>query len=293
MRNFVKAKAISLLLVFSIYSLLSCVPEREIKESSVQGTINNIKERLSLKDYSGPKVANPFQKLKRESGKIINDFSSRGIGVFARQKHLFQRATYSMYASSTDETLTIGIDDPANFSFMVSELTNYYQGSYSTEFIENSLTDINNRLINYPMNYSGASQLLTDRVNNGAITDNQRIIIEAELEAILNASSASEVLNILNVITQELINSPLSQDEITAILSINAGVEGAIESGAIAYVNNGHIYRQAGAVAIVVFATFAIGAVLFCIGAINNNDTLAGLGLVVGMGSMIGVLAIQ
>lgn len=243
MRSFIRAKSIFLLLVFCSYLFLSCVQEKDARTHSIETTISNIQERLEAKDYKTSKhLVNPYQDVKKETKKALLHMQGKfgnkhpkfqQVNNHTNNNGIFRLASMAVPVS-VDESTTFGIDDPANLVLAIDEFTAYFGGVYTRDQVETMLTSMNNDLINYPLNYSGADQFLNDKVNNSSITEAQRLIIQSELYAILDATSTTEVLNILNVVTEEVMSSQLTSNEQAAILYVNAEVEALAESDVIA-----------------------------------------------------------
>ena len=284
MRTLIQAKSTFLLLVFISYTMLSCLPSNDVGDRTK--TIERIQDRLNSKDYIKPGLyKNQHQDITKEVANVMNFLHGQGIIKDRIPKAIrvaFESKPSPFRFASVNETLTLGVDDPSTFDQMVVTATNYYGGAYTYEEVRASFTSLNSVLLNYPMTYSGGSQFLNDRVADGTISSQQRDVLEAEINALLNATSEAEVLNIINTVNYEVSNSQFSSHEIDQITSINAGVEGMTELVAIAMTQsdeNSYLFHKTGGAGIIAgLALIAIGYILYSVGDYGIGETIGYIG---------------
>lgn len=288
MGKFRKVKALSLLIVFTSYLALSCVHERNSGRSSIDQAALNIATRLQKKDYQVDKqVENPMVDLKksmREALEFSYKLESRGSHrAGLSQGNKLKRMLVSSRVIALDENATFGVDDPSNVAQILDAANSYFSGSYSVEQINTTFHELNNVLLGYPISQAGVTDFFSDQVALGNLTETQREIMLSELQAIANAQSIGEIQNIVNLVNQELINT--AGPETTELFSINAGIEGAIDSGAIAALDSNKKFTGAGV--IIGAAILCVGIAVMISGGLNQNETTVGLGLIVALTGMM------
>lgn len=294
MKKLTLLKSRLLLLIWCSYLGLSCVPEKDDRTLSIETTVSNIQKRLKNKDYPNEVFVNPRQDLMKEMKRALLftgekfDPKLKKANTQSLNNGIFR---FASIPNTIDEFQTFGIDDPENFNLLVNEISSYYTGVYTHNQVVSNLTNLNNLLLNYPYTYYGADRFLIDQVNNGNLTPIQAQIVRIELEAIINATSVNEISNIVNVVTQEVLNSQLTYQEQNTIHTLNAGVEALMEYEAIAKLQNELPYHFAAEAFFAISAAIAIvGAALIIIGAMNDNSAMAmwgGVMAVVGWGWML------
>jgi hypothetical protein len=300
MKNIQQAKARAMLIVFLSYTVLSCVQEQTALKTPAYQAIRNIKERIKNKDYRWEaQFINPQQEVRKKVASAIsyaqNQFSEKGLLKTANTRNysnVFQQTSVRLV--SVNENSTWGIDDPYSLSVLTDEAIAFFAGSYSANEVTSYITDWNNYLLNYSMDQFGLESMLSDQVASGAITANQKTIMEYTLQGISTSSSTTEIMGVLGIVGQELSNSNLTQEEIDALNTIHAAIEGAIDQGAIAYLDSPNARKTGAVAAIGGAALLAIGVYALVSGAMRDNTESVALGFMGGLlGMAIVVIAME
>ena len=298
MKNLIQAKSTFLLVVFCSYTVLSCVQENYGKTQSTKTAVSNIQKRLAKKDYNSEKnVVNPYQDLKKEMKKATKHLVEklnqklhpdlRQSNNYSSREGIFRLASIPVIPVNISESLTFGLDNPANVEIAIDEINAYTGGSPSRSEIASIVNTLNNGLLNYPYTNEGANQFLNNYVAAGTLTEAQRQIIQSELYALVNAASSTEIYDIINVVTEEIVSSSMTEEEQYVIHYNNVGIEILIESGAIALLKQNYPFQNAGGFGFAI--AFVAGMIVWGVATNYDVDWLQALG---GIATFVGLAGI-